>query len=141
MTNSILYEIIFFVGIIVFGFFMGRFFCFSENIKKWQKIFFTKNKEKSEEEKNDNNLKIIEWIWSKIEDLLKLNWITNIKELSDSSYDEIKIILEKTWEEFRVINLRSWPYQAELAHTKQWGKLREYQDFLIWWLSKSEFNK
>jgi hypothetical protein len=35
-------------------------------------------------------------------------------------YEEIKIILEKTGDNFKIINPRTWPYQAELAHSKKW---------------------
>jgi hypothetical protein len=72
---------------------------------------------------------------------LELNNINNLKELSETWYDELKSILERAWDNFKIINPRSWPYQAELASSKQWGKLKEYQDFLIWGVDPDEQKK
>jgi len=150
LYNTNLFEAIFFVGLFVFGFFLWRFFCF-DNKKNIEDDI--ENQEKSKDEKSNNfftdtkeegkedNLKIIEWIGPKVEQLLKLNSINTIKQLSEASYDEIKMILERAWDNFKIINPRSWPYQAELAYKKEWGKLKEYQDFLVWGIDPSEFNK
>ncbi len=141
--ENILFEAIFFIWIFSFGIFLWRFFAFNnEVIKKTVKKKKSKIKKIKEElEEDSDNLKIIEGIWPKVEKLLKLNWVNTIKELSISGYDELKMILERAWDNFKIINPRSWPYQAELATKKQWGKLKEYQDFLVWGIDKSEFNK
>ena len=142
--DNIFYEAIFFIGLFVFGFFLGRYFWFSPDNSENFSIFGKKEKtnfiEEESEEENEN-LKIIEWIWPKVEQLLKLNSINTIKQLSETGYDELKIILERAWDNFKIINPRSWPYQAELATKKEWWKLKEYQDFLVWGVDKSEFNK
>ena len=153
--DNIFFEAIFFVWLFVFGFYLWRFFCFwsgKKNIKnikkennrekKDEKFLIKKEKtDKQEELNNEDNLKIIEWIWPKVEELLKLNWIKTLQKLSESSYDELKMILERAWDNFKIINPRTWPYQAELATKKQWGKLKEYQDFLVWWVDPKEFSK
>jgi len=147
--NNNYFEAIFFMGLFVFWFFLWRFFGFwskiKENNNEIQSFFISdevnEEQNKKIEETNDDNLKIIEWIWPKVEQLLKLNWINSIKDLSDSWYDELKMILERAWDNFKIINPKSWPYQAELADKKQWGKLKEYQDFLVWGVDPSEFNK
>ena len=156
MANSIPYdnnyfEAIFFVWLFVFWFFLWKFFCGGKNVdtnnsekNSSETNFFVDQEEsedKSEDEEKNDNLKIIEWIGPKVEQLLKLNWIETIRNLSESSYDDIKVILERAWDNFKIINPRSWPYQAELANEKQWGKLKEYQDFLVWGIDPSEFNK
>lgn len=140
--SNILFEIIFFVWIFVFGFFLWRYFWF--NIKIEKKVIKKERKNPSNifDQKSDNdNLKIIEWVWPKIEKLLKLNWINTLKDLSESGYEEIKIILERAGDNFKIVNPRSWPYQAELADTKEWNKLKEYQDFLVWGVNPEEFKK
>ena len=139
------FEAIFFIWLFVFGMFIGRFFAFH---KKEKTLVIHEennldNKEKNDESngKENENLKIIEWIWPKVEQLLKLNWVNTVKQLSESGYDELKIILERAWDNFKIINPRSWSYQAELVTNKQWNKLKEYQDFLVWGIDKNEFNK
>jgi len=133
------FESIFFVGLLLFWFFVWRFFPFWDNVVKNDKIKSVK-KEKQRVERNDN-LKVVEGIGPKIEKLLKLNNINDLEELSETWYDELKLILERAWDNFKIINPRSWPYQAELASSKQWGKLKEYQDFLIWGVDPDEQKK
>lgn len=143
--DNMFFEFIFFVWFFVFGFFLWRFFSFTkkdEVIIKKQKIKKVEKKEYNDEVDNaDENLKIIEWIGPKVEKLLKLNWINSLKDLSITGYDELKLILERAWDNFKIINPRSWPYQAELAINKEWGKLKEYQDFLIWWVDMKKIKK
>jgi len=141
--SSNFFESIFFLWLFVFWFFLWRFFAFDENKNK-STIFIEEEDNEILEEKNkteEENLKIIEWIGPKVEELLKLNGIKDIKQLSVSNYDDLKMILERAWDNFKIINPRSWPYQAELAYKKEWGKLKEYQDFLIWGIDPNEFNK
>lgn len=154
--NSNLFESIFFISIFVLWFYLGRFFCFKskknneeitfENIDfKKENNNFTENsknniiKEKKEDsyfsfDFDEDNLKIIEWIWPKVEEVLKNNNIKTLKDLSESGYEELKFILNWAWDNYKIINPRTWPYQAELAVNKQWDKLKDYQDFLIWWI-------
>ena len=143
--DNMFFEAIFFVWLFVFWFYLGRFFSFRNTKNKDQnEVNIEKGiviKSEKEEETQEDNLKIFEWIWPKVEQLLKLNWIKTIKDLSESGYDELKMILERAWDNFKIINPRSWPYQAELAVKKEWGKLKEYQDFLVWGIDKGEFNK
>jgi hypothetical protein len=54
-----------------------------------------------------------------------------LKELSESGYEELKYMLNWAGDNYKIINPRTWPYQAELAVNKHWGKLKDYQDFLI----------
>jgi len=139
--ENILFEVIFFVWIFTFGIFLWRFFAFENEDKIIKKKKTKPVKIEKEINEDNDNLKIVVWIWPKIEKLLKLNGINTIKELSLSWYDEVKIILERAWDNFKIINPRSWPYQAELANNKEWEKLKEYQDFLVWGVDVNEINK
>jgi hypothetical protein len=140
---NIFFESIFFIGLLLFWFFIWRFFPFLYNVRNSlvenNKIKFVK-KEKQKIGENDD-LKVIDWIGPKIEMLLKLNNIDDLGKLSETWYDELKWILNRAWDNFKIINPKSWPYQSELASSKQWGKLREYQDFLIWGVDPDEQKK
>ena len=137
------FELIFFMGLLLFWFFIWRFFPFWYNVKtsivENNKIKFVK-KEKQKIERNDN-LKVVDWIGPKVEMLLKLNYISNLEELSRTWYDDLKWILNRAWDNFKIINPKTWPYQWELASNKQWEKLKEYQDFLTWWVDLNEVKK
>lgn len=140
---SLFFESIFFVWLFVFWFFLWRFFPFFEsnkvkNSKAVDKVInenkIKKTSVKVQDYLEDDNLKIIEWIGPKVEDLLKQNWIKNMGDLSKSSYDEIKSILDNAGDNYKIINPRNWSYQAELAVKKEWWRLKEYQEFLKIWV-------
>ena len=158
--NSNIFEAIFFVWLFALWFYLGRFFCFKDkkNVKDEEVSFVRKNKYNNSKNKKKTNpfiledekvedddfdfsfdsveddLKIIEWIGPKVEEVLKRNNIKTLKKLSESGYGELKDFLEAAGDNYKIINPRSWSYQAELAVKKQWDKLKDYQDFLIAWV-------
>lgn len=77
-----------------------------------------------------DNLKIVEGIGPKIEELLKSAGINTWKELGASSSDQIRQILLAAGSRFKMHNPETWPEQARMADAKEWDKLKEYQDFL-----------
>ncbi len=88
-----------------------------------------------ETKKSDSNLKDdlrkIEGIGPKIQELLNNAGINSFKELSESSRDKIKALLNEAGPQFRMHEPESWPHQAKLAAKEEWKELEEYQDFLV----------
>ncbi len=77
-----------------------------------------------------DDLKIVEGIGPKIEELLNTGGINTWLELSKSKVPAIQTILDSAGANFRLADPDSWPLQAELANNSEWVKLKEYQDVL-----------
>lgn len=76
------------------------------------------------------DLKIVEGIGPKIEELLKDHNIKNWQELAFTTSDEIRDLLADAGKNFRLADPSSWPQQARLAAEGRWKELKDYQDFL-----------
>ena len=79
----------------------------------------------------NDDLKVVEGIGPKIEELLKENGIKSWKELSESSPSELKDVLRKGGDRFQMHEPSTWADQAALASSGKWKELDEYQDLLI----------
>lgn len=80
---------------------------------------------------NPANLQVVEGIGPKIEGKLKAAGIDSLKDLSNASIAQLKEILDKAGSHYRIHDPSTWPDQAKLAATGDWGKLKTYQDYLI----------
>ena len=81
------------------------------------------------------DLKIIEWIWPKIEELLNKWWIYSYKDLANSEIIKIKNILEKAWKRYVMLhNPISWSKQADFALKWNFNELKQYQEKLVKWV-------
>ncbi len=78
-----------------------------------------------------DDLKKLEGIGPKIEQVLNTAGIQNYDQLAAMSPDAIKPLLEAAGNQFRMHDPKSWPYQAELAAKGEWDRLQEYQNLLI----------
>ena len=78
-----------------------------------------------------DDLKIVEGIGPKIEELLKAEGINTWEDLANTSVERLKDILQKGGDRFKMHEPTTWPDQAKLAHDGKWKDLAEYQDFLI----------
>ncbi len=76
------------------------------------------------------DLKVIEGIGPKIEELLHRAGIQTWDDLAESSVAHIENILEEAGGHFRLHTPDTWPAQARLAANGDWELLREYQDQL-----------
>ncbi len=77
------------------------------------------------------NLKIIEGIGSKIEQILKREGIDTWIKLSFANSDDIRsILISKGGSAYRVHDPESWPHQAKMASEGKWKELKDYQDKL-----------
>lgn len=79
---------------------------------------------------NPEDLKIVEGIGPKIEQLLKNGGIKTWRDLAGTSVDRLKSILDAAGDRYRIHDPGTWPEQAQLAADGDWEKLKEYQDFL-----------
>jgi len=79
---------------------------------------------------NSEDLKIVEGVGPKIEQLLKNGGIKTWRDLAGASVDKLKSILDAAGDRYRIHDPGTWPEQAQLATDGDWDKLKEYQDFL-----------
>lgn len=79
---------------------------------------------------NPEDLKIVEGIGPKIEELLKTAGINNWADLAAATEAQLQGILQEAGDRYRLARPGTWPRQAALARDGQWEELRNYQDFL-----------
>lgn len=79
---------------------------------------------------NPNDLKVVEGIGPKIEDLLKADGIHNWSELAAASTDRIQAVLDAAGDNFRLANPGSWARQAAMAAAGDWVELKALQNEL-----------
>jgi predicted flap endonuclease-1-like 5' DNA nuclease len=79
---------------------------------------------------NLDDLKIVEGIGPKIEELFHNAGIKTWKALSETSVEKCKQILENAGERFIMHDPSTWPRQCELARQGKWQELKDWQDKL-----------
>ena len=78
-----------------------------------------------------NDLKVIEGIGPKIEELFQKSGIKTWKALSETTVEKCQQILEGAGESFKAHNPTSWPLQSEMAYTGKWDELKKWQDDML----------
>ncbi len=78
-----------------------------------------------------NDLKVVEGIGPKIEELLHAAGIGTWSDLAATNVDRLQSILTEAGPRFKMHDPKTWPEQAAYARDGQWDQLKEYQDFLI----------
>jgi large subunit ribosomal protein L27 len=78
-----------------------------------------------------DDLKIVEGIGPKIEQLLKDGGIETWAQLSEAPVDRLREILDEAGPRYQIHDPSTWPAQAKFAANGQWEELKEYQDMLI----------
>lgn len=78
----------------------------------------------------ENDLKKIEGIGPKIEEILKTKGIRSYQQLANTSIKQLQQILQTAGNRFKMHQPDSWPSQAALAANGQWKDLQELQDKL-----------
>lgn len=78
----------------------------------------------------ENDLKIIEGIGPKIEELYHNAGIDTWLKLSQTSIEKLQFILNAGGENFAMHNPGTWARQAELAYKGKWQELKDWQDAL-----------
>ena len=75
-----------------------------------------------------DDLKKVEGIGPKIEELLHNAGIITFADLSKADVEAIKEILNAAGSRYQMHDPTSWPMQAEMAANGEWDKLKEWQD-------------
>ncbi len=88
-----------------------------------------KDKEVPADDKSDN-LKIIEGIGPKIEEILHQSGLKSYAQVSAASPDQIREILVTAGSRYKVHDPTTWPEQAKLAASGEFEKLKELQESL-----------
>ncbi len=78
----------------------------------------------------EDDLKKIEGIGPKIEQVLKNAGVRTFKELATTPSEQLKEILAAAGKRFRLADPTTWPRQAALAADGKWRELQDYQDAL-----------
>ncbi|MBI1223668.1 MAG: hypothetical protein GC192_00400 [Bacteroidetes bacterium] len=79
---------------------------------------------------NPDDLKIVEGIGPKIEELCNQIGIWTFAALAATPVEKLEEMLDAAGPRFRIAKPDTWPRQAELAAAGKWDELKEYQDFL-----------
>jgi predicted flap endonuclease-1-like 5' DNA nuclease len=75
-----------------------------------------------------DNLQVVEGIGPKMDEVLKKYGVSTWKELSESTPESLRKILdEENPTQYRIIDPATWPAQARLAHSGQWEELISMQ--------------
>ena len=77
-----------------------------------------------------DNLKVVEGIGPKIEELLHNAGITTYTALAESSADKVKEILAAAGNRYKMHDPTTWPKQAEMAAAGKFDELKVWQDEL-----------
>ncbi len=77
-----------------------------------------------------NALKVVEGIGPKIEKLLLDAGIGSLSDLANTTVENLREVLNKAGDGYRIHDPSSWPEQAKLAVAGELEKLKKYQDFL-----------
>lgn len=80
---------------------------------------------------DENDLKVVEGIGPKIEELLKDAKITTWSDLARADTEQLQKILSDAGSRFQMHDPRTWAEQAVMARDGKWTELAEYQDFLV----------
>jgi len=83
---------------------------------------------KKKEPVKKDNLKVVEGIGPKIEQLLYEAEIYTWDDLSKTEVSFIQAILDKAGPNYKVHNPESWPFQAKMAADNKWDELNKWQD-------------
>ena len=78
----------------------------------------------------EDDLKIVEGIGPKIEELFKTSGILTWKRLSETSVDRCYKILHKAGERYKIHDPGTWPRQSKMAFEGKWQELKNWQESL-----------
>ena len=77
-----------------------------------------------------DDLKIVEGIGPKIEQILNTKNILTFKQLANTTPERIREILEEQGPSYKIHDPGTWPKQAQLAFEGKWDELKAWQDEL-----------
>ncbi len=77
-----------------------------------------------------DDLKIVEGIGPKIEELYHTAGIKTWKQLSETPVEKSQTILDAAGERYKIHNPSTWAKQAEMCYQGKWQELKNWQDSL-----------
>jgi large subunit ribosomal protein L27 len=77
-----------------------------------------------------DDLKMVEGIGPKIEELLNEAGIVTWKELAEAPVEKVQAVLTEAGPRYQMHQPDTWAAQARLAHEGNWALLEKYQDWL-----------
>ncbi len=77
-----------------------------------------------------NDLKLVEGIGPKLEELLKGAGIANLAVLAQTKAEDIQGIMDKEGGTYKLADPSTWQKQAKMAVEGKWDRLEEFQEFL-----------
>lgn len=77
-----------------------------------------------------DDLKIVEGIGPKIEELFHNSGIKTWKHLGETSVEKCQQILDNAGDKYKVHNPGTWPKQSQMAYEGKWNELKAWQDTL-----------
>ncbi len=98
-----------------------------EKCQSGQKLGFVS---RSSEPAKKDDLKKVEGIGPKIEQLLYAEGIYTWNDLAQTKVEVIQMILDKAGPRYRMHNPGTWPEQARMAAEGKWDELEKWQDEL-----------
>ena len=78
-----------------------------------------------------DDLKIVEGIGPKIEELFHNAGIKTWKDLAETTVEKCQQILNDAGNRYKMHQPESWPNQSEMAYLGKWNELKEWQDSVI----------
>lgn len=78
----------------------------------------------------ENDLKVVEGIGPKIQELFHSHGVNTWKLLSECSIEKCQEVLKSGGERYRIHKPNTWPKQALLAYKGEWSALLKWQDEL-----------
>ncbi len=79
----------------------------------------------------ENDLKVIEGIGPKIEELFQKAGIKTWQALSEATVEECQQILDDAGDRYKIHKPSSWPLQSEMAYFGKWEELKKWQDDML----------
>ena len=77
-----------------------------------------------------DNLQVIEGIGPKMEEVLKENGVSDFEKLENLTPSEIRAILDRYGDKYKIIDPTTWPQQAAMAKNRNWEGLIQLQKSL-----------
>lgn len=77
-----------------------------------------------------DDLKVVEGIGPKIEQLFHNHDVRTWKDLSECSVDKCQMVLNSGGERYRIHKPNTWPKQAKMAYEGKWKELQDWQNEL-----------
>ncbi|MBS9766455.1 MAG: hypothetical protein KGV44_02805 [Flavobacteriaceae bacterium] len=78
----------------------------------------------------ENDLTVVEGIGPKIQELFHSFNIKTWKQLSETSEERCREILDTKGDSYRIHNPKTWAEQAKMAYEGRWKELKDWQDIL-----------